>query len=81
MEIIPNNASSNGGGGEVTLSKAPKAPKIVVKSRSVKTVKRCKKKCEKRAGAGEREGSLSQFSHRHRPISQVARVLFSLCSF
>ena len=35
------------------------APKIVVKSRSVKTVKRCKKKCVKRAGAGERQGSLS----------------------
>ena len=31
------------------------------------------KKCEKRAGAGER--------HRHRPLSQVVRVLFSLCSF
>ena len=31
-----------------------------------------KKKCEKCAGAGER---------RHRPVSQVARVLFSLCSF
>ena len=30
-----------------------------------------KKKCEKRAEAGER----------HRPLSQVVRVLFSLCSF
>ena len=29
------------------------------------------KKCEKRAGAEER----------HRPLSQVVRVLFSLCSF
>ena len=29
------------------------------------------KKCEKRAGAGER----------HRPLSQVVPVLFSLCSF
>ena len=32
-----------------------------------------KKKWEKRAGAGERQG--------HRPLSQVARFLFSLCSF
>ena len=43
------------------------------------------KKCEKRAGAGERQGmltgSLSHFSRRHRPFSQVVRVLFSLCSF
>ena len=31
-----------------------------------------KKKWEKRTGAGERQG---------RPLSQVARVLFSLCSF
>ena len=37
------------------------------------------KKCEKRAGAGERQGS--HFSRRHRPLSQVVRVLFSLCSF
>ena len=33
-------------------------------------------KSEKRAGAGERH-----FSRRHRPLSQVVRVLFSLCSF
>ena len=26
-------------------------------------------------------GSLSHFSRRHRPLSEVARVLFSLCSF
>ena len=39
----------------------------------------------KRAGAGERQGvkemltgSLSHFSRRHRPLSQVARVLISL---
>ena len=31
-------------------------------------------KCEKRAGAGH-------FSGRHRPLSQVVPVLFSLCSF
>ena len=31
------------------------------------------KKCEKRAGAEER-----QFSRRHRPLSQVVRVLISL---
>jgi len=37
------------------------------------------KKCEKRGGAGERQGSY--FSRRHRPLSQVVRVLFSLCSF
>ena len=36
-----------------------------------------KKKWKKRAGAGERR----IFSRRHRPLSQVARVLFSLCSF
>ena len=35
-----------------------------------------KKKCEERAGVGE-----SLFSRRHRPFSQVAHVLFSLCSF
>ena len=46
---------------------------MVVKGRSVK---KCKKKCEKHAGAGERH-----FSRRHRPLSQVARVLFSLSSF
>ena len=40
-----------------------------------------KKKWEKRAGAGERRGGASHFSHRHRPLSQVARVLFSLYSF
>ena len=43
-----------------------------------------KKKCKKRAGAGERQGggaSLSHFSGRHRPLSQVARVLFSLSRF
>ena len=34
-----------------------------------------KKKCEKRAGAGERQGGP------HRPLSQVVPVLFSLCSF
>ena len=42
------------------------------------------KKCEKRAGAGERQGGLlnmETFSRRHRPLSQVVRVLFSLCSF
>ena len=33
------------------------------------------KKCEKRAGAGERQG------RPHRPLSQVVPVLFSLCSF
>ena len=38
-----------------------------------------KKKCEKRAGAGERQ--TSHFSRRHRALSQVASVLFSLCSF
>ena len=26
-------------------------------------------------------GSLSHFSRRHRPLSQIARVIFSLCSF
>ena len=31
-----------------------------------------KKKCAKRAGAGERH---------HRPLSKVARVLFALCLF
>ena len=35
-----------------------------------------KKRCEKRAGDGERH-----FSRRHRPLSQVVRVLFSVCSF
>ena len=42
-------------------------------------------KSEKRAGAGERQDggalSLSHFSRRLRPLSQVVRVLFSLCSF
>ena len=47
--------------------------KMVVKSRSVKM---CQKKCEKRAGDGVRH-----FSRRHRPLSQVSRVLFSLSSF
>ena len=35
-----------------------------------------KKKCQERAVVGE-----SLFSRRHRPFSQVAHVLFSLCSF
>ena len=39
-----------------------------------------RKKCEKSAGAGERQGG-SHFSRRHHPHSQVACVLFSLCSF
>ena len=40
------------------------------------SVKKCKKKCEKRAGAGE-----THFSRRHRPLSHVTRVFFSLSSF
>ena len=51
--------------------------KIVVKSRSVK---RCKKKCEKRAEAGERQGggSLSFFSPPLPPFPSRARLIFAL---
>ena len=51
--------------------------KIVVKSRSVK---RCKKKCEKRAEAGERQGggSLSFFSPPLLPFPSRARLIFAL---
>ena len=47
------------------------APKIVVKSRSVK---RCKKKCEKRAGVGERQGS----NFLPPPFPSRARLIFAL---
>ena len=42
-----------------------------------------KKQCKKRARAGERQGggACKHFSRRHRLLSQVACVLFSLCSF
>ena len=42
-----------------------------------------KKQCKKCAGAGERQGgrACKHFSRRHRLLSQVACVLFSLCSF
>ena len=47
------------------------------------------KKCEKRAGAGERQGggACTHFFNglfryiRHRHLSQVVHLLFSLCSF
>ena len=32
-------------------------------------------------GLGRDRAALSHFSRRHRPLSQVGRVLFSLCSF
>ena len=52
---------------QILVSKPFPGSEIVVKVKN-------RSKIGKRAGAGERRGG-------HRPLSQVARVLFSLCSF